>query len=89
MRKIQRTNRFKKDYRRMLKRGVDEQRFQQVIRCLVHDQPLPEQCRPHLLSGDWQGFWECHIAPDWLLIYGLTDDTLILARTGTHADLFR
>ncbi|MGD0023228.1 MAG: type II toxin-antitoxin system YafQ family toxin [Xanthobacteraceae bacterium] len=44
--------------------------------------------RPHPLKGDWKGYWECHISPDWLLIYKVTDEEVLLARTGTHADLF-
>ncbi len=88
MKGIQRSNKFKKDYRRMLKRGVDERRFLAVILKLAADEPLPESCRPHILSGDWAGFWECHIAPDWLLIYEFDDEFVTLQRTGTHSDLF-
>ena len=88
MKRIQRSNRFKKDYRRMLRRGVDEKRFLAVIQKLAADEPLPEKCRPHILSGGWAGFWECHIAPDWLLIYEFDEESVTLQRTGTHSDLF-
>ncbi len=73
----------------MLKRGADERRFMRIISLLARGEPLPASCRPHVLSGDWHGYQECHVAPDWLLIYEMEDDELILVRTGTHADLFR
>ena len=73
----------------MLKRGADERAFVLVVTLLANDEPLAVACRPHMLSGNWRGYWECHITPDWLLIYELPDDELILIRTGTHADLFR
>jgi len=88
MKSVHSSNRFKKDYRRMLKRGVDEERFTDVLNKLVVNEPLPERCRPHILSGGWAGFWECHITPDWLLIYEFDDETVTLQRTGTHSDLF-
>jgi mRNA interferase YafQ len=74
----------------MLKRGKQRARIEAVVELLAADQPLPERCRPHKLVGEWTGFWECHIEPDWLLVYDLDDpDTLTLVATGTHADLFR
>ncbi len=88
MKRIERSNKFKRDYRRMLKRGVDESKFASVIKKLLLDEPLPDRCRPHLLSGRWAGFWECHIAPDWLLIYEFNEETVTLQRTGTHSDMF-
>lgn len=88
MKRIRRSNQFKKDYRRMMKRGVSETKFREIVRKLVAGEPLPERCRLHMLSGDWDGFWECHIAPDWLLIYTFDEETVTLLRTGTHADLF-
>jgi mRNA interferase YafQ len=51
--------------------------------------PLPASARPHPLKGEWEGYWECHVAPDWLLIYKHSDIELMLARTGTHSDLFK
>ncbi len=89
MRIIRRTTRFRKDFKRMLKRGADERAFMRIVTLLANDEPLPESCRPHMLSGNWHGYRECHIAPDWLLLYELPDGELILVRTGTHADLFR
>lgn len=74
----------------MKKRGVASSKLSEVLELLAADQPLPERCRPHKLVGEWTGFWECHIEPDWLLVYDLDDpDALTLVATGTHADLFR
>lgn len=74
----------------MKKRGAASSKLSEVLELLAADQPLPERCRPHKLVGEWTGFWECHIEPDWLLVYDLDDpDALTLVATGTHADLFR
>lgn len=90
MRDLLQTNRFKRDWKRMKKRGVASSKLSEVLELLAADQPLPERCRPHKLVGEWTGFWECHIEPDWLLVYDLDDpDALTLVATGTHADLFR
>ena len=65
------------------------ERFRIVFEFLREDADLPAACRPHKLSGNYSGYWECHIAPDWLLIYVYPDDdTLGLIRMGTHSDLF-
>jgi mRNA interferase YafQ len=56
---------------------------------LLADEQLPERCRPHKLIGNYLGFWECHIEPDWLLIYDVTPEFLELAAMGSHADLFK
>ena len=91
MRSVETHGKFKKDYRRCVKRGLDISKLSDVVTLLLNDQPLPERCRPHKLVGGWEGYWECHISPDWLLIYDLDDEgqTLGLIRTGTHADLFK
>jgi mRNA interferase YafQ len=90
MRELLRTNRFKRDWKRMNKRGAQARKLSEVLELLAADQPLPERCRPHKLVGEWNGFWECHIEPDWLLVYDLDDpDALTLVATGSHADLFR
>lgn len=74
----------------MNKRGAQARKLSEVLELLAADQPLPERCRPHKLVGEWNGFWECHIEPDWLLVYDLDDpDALTLVATGSHADLFR
>lgn len=91
MRAIVPSNKFKKDLKRCLKRGLPEKDIKAVITLLGSDKSLPATCRPHKLVGDWVGYLECHLAPDWLLIYYLDDEhnTLDLIRTGTHADLFK
>lgn len=73
----------------MKKRGKDLLKLEYIIQLLAEDRPLPEKYRNHKLVGNYQGLKECHIEPDWLLIYGTKDDTLYLARTGTHSDLFQ
>ena len=79
---------FKKDLKRIAKRGYDRALLDAVIDLLRRDAPLPEARRDHFLKGEWKGWRECHIEPDWLLIYKTTDDEVLLARTGTYADLF-
>ena len=84
------TNQFKKDYKLAIKRGLDINKLDTVIRLLVLDEPLPETYKDHELSGNWKGFRECHIEPNWLLIYSLSNNNLYLSltRTGSHSDLF-
>lgn len=88
MKKISRTNRFKKDVKKMKKRGKSLDVFKQIIQQLVQGELLDEKFRNHKLRGNYAGTRECHIEPDWLLIYEDHDDELILIRTGTHSDLF-
>ena len=89
MRHIEYSTAFKKDYKRSVKRGLDMTKFDAVIESLMADTALPAKNRPHMLTGEWRGFHECHIAPDWLLIYDLDDpQVLALHRMGTHSDLF-
>jgi mRNA interferase YafQ len=82
------TNRFEKNFTKMLRRGKDKEKLQIVVELLLKQQSLPAKYKDHLLIGKWQGFRECHIEPDWLLIYQITQEELILTDTGTHADLF-
>ena len=73
----------------MSRRGVKLSKLESVLLILQNDETLPAKHRPHMLSGNWRGFIECHIESDWLLIYDLdTIDILTLHSTGTHADLF-
>lgn len=83
------TARFERDYQRVRKRGLDLQLLKFVLEMLLTEQELPHKYRNHRLRGKYEGFWECHLQPDWLLIYTINRKTLILtaARTGTHADL--
>lgn len=82
------STRFKKDFKTCAKRGYQMLLLQQAIETLRIPAPLPPKNRDHSLSGNYSGYRECHIEPDWLLIYKQTDDELRLDRTGTHADLF-
>lgn len=79
---------FKKDRRRCIKRGYDMALLAAVINTLAVPAPLPPQNKDHPLSGNWAKHQECHILPDWLLIYRVDGNELYLVRTGTHADLF-
>ncbi len=89
MRRIEFGAAFRKDHKRMQKRGAVMSKLDGVVDLLMTDQPLAARHRPHRLSGEWKGFWECHIEPDWLLIYDLDDPQVVaLHRTGTHSDLF-
>ena len=84
------TNQFRKDYKLAKKRGLDTFLLEAVIDILLVEKPLDEKYRDHALTGNYNGFRECHILPDWLLIYRVEQDELVLvaARTGTHSDLF-
>lgn len=84
------SNRFKKDLKLAAKRGYDLSLLESVVDQLAAQQPLPEKNRDHELTGDYIGFRECHVRPDWLLVYRVDGDDLLLFlfRTGTHSDLF-
>lgn len=81
---------FKKDFKRIKKRGYDISRLEKIVELLANEVPLPEQFKDHNLSGNYNDFRECHIAPDWLLIYQVNNNelVLVLSRTGLHSDLF-
>lgn len=87
---IEMSTKFKKDYKIILKRGYDKRLLQEVITILSNGEELPPKFRDHPLSGNFASYRECHITPDWLLIYKIQEDLLILAltRTGSHSDLF-
>ena len=84
------TTQFKKDYKLAMRRGLDISLLEGVIADLAIGISLPEKNRDHALSGNWVGHRECHVLPDWLLIYRIEDDVLVLtlSRTGSHSDLF-
>jgi mRNA interferase YafQ len=84
------SNQFKRSYKKCLKRGYNKVLFEEVVTLLAETGTLPSQYRPHKLSGEWKGLWECHIQSDWLLIWEQRDNELILilTDTGTHSDLF-
>ena len=84
------TAQFKKDYKLAVKRHLDISLLDDVIRMLSRGEKLPEKNKDHSLSGNWAGHRECHILPDWLLLYRVDDDVLVLTlvRNGTHSDVF-
>lgn len=90
MLKVRYSAKFKKDFKLVVKRGYDTKLFEDVVSLLREQNPLPERYSDHSLSGKYVGHRECHITPDWLLIYKIENDilTLSLTRTGTHSDLF-
>lgn len=87
---IRPTTRFQKDLKRIEKRGYNISYLTEIIKKLANGETLPEKNKDHSLLGEYSGCRECHITPDWLLIYEITEDELILylTRTGTHSDLF-
>lgn len=84
------SNHFKKDLKAIAKRGYDLDLLESIVNKLASHQPLPKKNKDHPLSGNYIGFRECHIQPNWLLVYRYEDNDLILflSRTGTHPDLF-
>ena len=84
------TNQFKRDWKRCIKRGLPMDDLQHAITILASTGSLPQEYRPHKLSGNRAGEWECHIKPDWLLVWEQDDDklTLLMLNTGTHSDIF-
>jgi len=82
------TVQFEKDVRRVAKRGYDLQKLSAVIAALTREESL-ERYKDHSLKGNYAGMRECHISPDWLLIYSIAGNVVFLIRTGTHSDLFK
>ena len=85
------TAQFKKDYKLAKRRGLNLQLLQEVVKKLASGEVLDDSYKDHALSGRWKNYRECHIQPDWLLIYYINKDVLVLtlSRTGTHSDLFK
>ena len=88
--KLKLTSLFKKDVKRMKKRGRDMRKLAEVVTMLQNGTPLSWEFRDHALSGDYSGFRECHIQSDWLLLYYIDEEQIVLvcSRTGTHSDIF-
>ena len=82
------TNQFEKNLKKMLRRGKDAEKLKAVISMLVDEIPLPQKYRDHALLGNFKARRECHIEPDWLLMYRASEYKMIFERTGTHSDLF-
>ncbi len=88
--KVRYHNKFKKDYKKILSRGYDISQLEKVIGLLADGKKLPEKYRVHHLTGNYKDYRECHVNPDWLLVYKIKQNELVLAlaRTGTHSDVF-
>lgn len=82
------TSQFKKDFKRVLRQRKDLTKLEYVIETLLSNKKLESKFKDHQLSGKWKNHRDCHIEPDWLLIYQLTSDSLILERTGSHSEFF-
>jgi mRNA interferase YafQ len=89
MKALSQTAHFARDVKRMDKRGKDLGKLRAIVHRLIRGEPLDHKHRDHALTGEWKGFRDCHIEPDWILIYTADAHTLRLERTGTHSDLFR
>jgi mRNA interferase YafQ len=86
--KLSQTSQFKKDIKRLIKQGKSEKNLVAVVEALLAGKPLPPKHQDHPLRGPRKGRRDCHIEPDWILIYRRTEDEVRLERTGTHSDLF-
>ncbi len=82
------TNSFKKDLKRVKKRGKNLNKLKDIIAKIVNEEPLPAKNKEHKLIGNYKDRWECHIESDWLLVYKVTSKEAIFVGTGTHSDLF-
>ncbi len=89
MKKLSQTAQFSRDIKRMRKRGKDLRKLQEVVRQLAEGIPLNSKHRDHPLIGPWMPSRDCHVEPDWILIYTADEKSLRLERTGTHSDLFK
>lgn len=81
-------NRFNKDIKQLQKRGKNMEKLKTVIDTLLKNQQLDPKYKDHALTGNWNGYRDCHIEPDWILIYKISKTHLFLVRTGSHSDLF-
>lgn len=89
MKTIRRASQFKRDVKWMQRQGKDLEKLKGVLESLVQGEELASKYRDHVLVGQYKGTRECHIKPDWLLIYELAESEIVLIRTGSHSDLFR
>jgi mRNA interferase YafQ len=89
MKKVSQTTQFARDVKKMRKRGKDLAKLETIVRQLASGTSLDPKHRDHPLVGAWKPSHDCHVEPDWILIYTADDDSLRLERTGTHPDLFR
>jgi mRNA interferase YafQ len=89
MKTFRRTHQFRRDVKRMQRQGREVEKLRRVLEALVKGDPLAASDRDHVLVGQYKGTRECHIEPDWLLIYEWAEAEIVLIRTGSHSDLFR
>lgn len=87
---IKTSNQYNRDVKRAIRRGLNIEKLIEVISLLRQGETMPEKYHNHMLHGDYKGYWECHITPDWLLLYEKDTEISIISlyRTGTHADIF-
>ena len=86
--KLSQTSQFRRDIKEQIKKGKDPKKLSKIIEFLLKDDRLPSRYKDHPLKGRWKGRRDCHIEPDWILIYRASSDEIRLERTGTHSDLF-
>jgi mRNA interferase YafQ len=89
MKAVRRTPQFKRDVKRMQRQGKDLTKLKRLLESLIQGEGLSARHRDHVLVGQYKGTRECHIEPDWLLIYELAESEIVLIRTGSHSDLFK
>ena len=91
MYELEYSDQFKKDLKRMVRRSANIEAMRTVLNYLANDGQVPESYHPHILHGNWNGVWECHISSDWLLLYDISDtiNLIRLVRTETHSDVFK
>ena len=89
MKKVSQSTRFAKDLKRMRKRGKDIDKLKVIVKILAQRKPLDSRHRDHPLTGSWKNSRDCHVEPDWVLIYTSDEHSLRLERTGSHSDLFK
>jgi len=89
MLKVHSTKAFRQDFKRMFKAGKDMQKLLDLMQLLEQERPLEKSYQNHPLQGIWKNYQECHIAPNWLLVYRIDGDILTFARTGSHSDIFQ
>lgn len=89
MKPVIQTSQFKRDIKRLKKRGKNLEKLGKIIQLLAADEPLEEKHRDHALFGKWSGSRDCHVEPDWILIYRNEPESLFLERSGSHSDLFK
>lgn len=87
--KVSYRKKFEKELEKQRKRGKDDRKLKVFLEILITGKPIPDRYRNHKLVGNFKDRWECHIEPDWLLIYKLSENELVLERTGSHSDLFK